>query len=792
MNRVLLMLCCPIVCCGTIVAESSGNVDSLGGNLLVNGDLEKGTEGWDQLWARAAGTVKAAPDTAERHGGTQSLRIEHPGPGDWSFAHSLHLNVLPGEIYELTAWVRVQGAGTTTLGVVTRDAADKTINWTYGGRSPGEAKEWVFLRSRFIVPPGTATIQPRLIGDGPATVWFDDFALTRQGSLDALHARNLPAAVSVGNAAVAVTLRTATATLEVKDKRTDRVWVQRADEGLLIVLEAKRDGNAIDMKLLDPVSMREMAASARLDGDKPEIVIGIRSKGGMDAPLAWPAPFASAKGQWLILPVNEGIGYPVDDASLPSMHYHLYGGHGLCMPWFGAVESGAGWMAIIETPDDAAVNIPRHDGLLELVPQWESQQRAFGPERVIRYVIFSAGGHVAMAKRYREYAKKTGRFRTLEEKRKALPAVDLLVGAVNVWCWDKDAPAYCREMQSLGIRRILWSNARPPEELKTLNDMGVLTSRYDIYQDAMNPENFPKLQWLHGDWTSDAWKNDDLMVGANGDWVRGWEVETKDGKMIPCGTLCDRQAVDYAKRRIPPELATCPYRCRFIDTTTASPWRECYHAKHPMTRTESKQFRMDLLRYIGEGSGLVCGSETGHDAAVPYVDYFEGMMSLGPYRIPDAGRNMQGVVNDVPEMVAKFQTGHRYRLPLWELVYHDCVVAQWYWGDYNNKLPKLWDRRDLWNALYGTPPMFMFDRNVWTANSERFAKSYRTAATVARATGYSEMLSHEWLTSDHAVQRTRFANGVVVTVNFGDTPRPLPDGTRIASLERRVEGINLP
>ena len=82
------------------------------------------------------------------------------------------------------------------------------------------------------------------------------------------------------------------------------------------------------------------------------------------------------------------------------------------------------------------------------------------------------------------------------------------------------------------------------------------------------------------------------------------------------------------------------------------------------------------------------GSETGHEAAVPYVHYFEGMLSLGPYRVPDAGRDMQRILDDVPEQVAKFQTGHFYRLPLWELVYHDCVVAQWYWGDYNNKLPQ--------------------------------------------------------------------------------------------------------
>jgi hypothetical protein len=146
---------------------------------------------------------------------------------------------------------------------------------------------------------------------------------------------------------------------------------------------------------------------------------------------------------------------------------------------------------------------------------------------------------------------------------------------------------------------------------------------------------------------------------------------------------------------------------------------------------------------------------------------------------------------DVPAPVARFQTGHTYRLPLWELVYHDCVVAQWYWGDYNNKLPKLWDRRDLWNALYGTPPMFMFDRKTWEANKDRFVKSYQTAEPVARATGYSEMLSHEWLTPDHAVQRTRFANGVTVTVNFGDTPATLSAPLTLPPLGYRIDGLKL-
>ncbi len=795
MNRLFLALCWLPVFCGLVAAAAPEPADAAGGNLLVNGDFEKGLDGWDPFWTRETGAGKAAFDPAVRHGGAQALRLEHTGRKDWSLSSSLTLDVQPGEIFELTAWVRVQGAGNAMLSVVTRDAVGNVSDWMYAGRSTAATPDWRLLRSRFVVPPGVATIKPRLTGDDSSTVWCDDFTLTRQKGLAALRAPGLPGVITFRNNALEVTFRTADATFAVKDLRANRNWVQQVEGGgALAVLDAQANGPAaVAVKLFDPVSQRELTVRAGLDGDRPELVVGIRGDGEMEGPLAWPAPFASARGERLILPVNEGISYPVDDMSLPAMHYYLYGGHGLCMPWYGAMgEGGTGWMAIVETADDASVSIPRCGGLLGLVPQWEPQKQRFGPERVIRYVLVDKGGYVAMAKRYREFAKQTGLFKTLAEKRKAVPAVDLLVGAVNIWCWDGDAAAWCRDLKALGIGRVLWSSALPPDQIKALNDQGFLTSRYDLYQDAMNPAEFPRLKWLHPDWTSDAWKNDDLMIGADGGWVRGWEVETKDGKMLPCGTLCDRQALPYAKRRIPPELAIRPYRCRFLDTTTAAPWRECYHPRHPMTRTESKFYKMELLRYVSEGCGLVCGSETGHDAAVPFVHYFEGMLSLGPYRIPDAGRDMARIWDEVPAPVAAFQTGHAYRLPLWELVYHDCVVAQWYWGDYNNKLPKLWDRRDLWNALYGTPPMFMFDRKIWAANKDRFVQSYQAATPVARATGYSEMLSHEWLTPDHAVQRTRFANGVTVTVNFGDAPVSLPDGTRLPALGRRVDGLPQP
>jgi len=164
---------------------------------------------------------------------------------------------------------------------------------------------------------------------------------------------------------------------------------------------------------------------------------------------------------------------------------------------------------------------------------------------------------------------------------------------------------------------------------------------------------------------------------------------------------------------------------------------------------------MKLLAVVSREFKLVCGSETGHDASVPYVDYFEGMLSLGPYRHPDAGRKMDEIIDEVPELVAKFQVGEKYRLPLWELVYHDCVVAHWYWGDYNNKLPAIWDKRDQFNALYGTAPMFWLKGDLWEQHKDRFVQSYRATAPIARAVGYSEMLDHRFLTPDREVQRVR-------------------------------------
>ncbi len=578
---------------------------------------------------------------------------------------------------------------------------------------------------------------------------------------------------AVSNGSLELTVSAATGEFRATDKRIRRTWRQEKWRDAQAPAAVKASGTRVEM------TFPGFSAAAELDGGMPEFVVTVSGEGPLKQPLGFPAPFVTGAGTSLIVPLNEGIHYPANDESIKPRQLIAYGGHGISMPWFGVVDeaSGAGYMAIIETPDDARIDITRGGAGLAIRPLWEASRQEFRYPRRIRYVFLDKGGYVAMAKRYRRYAQQNGLFKTLAEKRRENPNVDLLIGAANVWNWDMDKVALCQEMKAAGMDRVLWSSGGKPEQIEAINKLGFLTSRYDIYQDVWPPDAPANLR-------KEGWP-EDLVLLPNGDWMKGWAARRKnpDGTVTVYqgGVISSPRQVARARQRIPEELKTHPYKCRFIDTTTASPFREDYHPDHPLTRSEDKKYKMSLLEFCSRELKLVTGSETGIDPAVPYVHYFEGMLSLGPYRLPDAGRDMPLYKPPTPEFL-KFQVGHFYRLPLWELVYHDCVVSQWYWGDYNNKAPEVWDRRDLFNILYGTPPMYMFNRATWEKEKARFVASYKNICPLVRSIGYDEMLSHEWLTADHAVQRTRWRSGKEIVVNFGEKAHKLPDGRSVGPM----------
>lgn len=611
----------------------------------VAGAQARWTYGDAYLWTRDAG-VGAMSKQGEVY------VIEHAGKQDWSLSGFPRIPVEAGDVFEMVCRIRISSDAEPVdaeTGVILRDGKGNVLTWVYGGAKATGSNDWTDVKSRFIIPRQTASIEPRVIGHGKATVWIEGCGVTRSGTAMKSGSPEMRAETMLGNADLRISLDGTTGGFTVRDVRTGRVWSPSDDAGWLVLgVKVSDDKLAATVSLLEPETGTEMQAVFRVDERRPEVCVEISAEGPLAKPIDYPVPFATRKGDRLIVPMNEGVGLPVDEEHKGLWRLVAYGGHGICMGFFGVADdkAGDGWMCILETPDDAAMN-PRKsalNGLWQVGPSWEATKGRFGYTRKARYVFFDKGGHVAMCKRYRDYAKQIGLFKPFTEKVKINPKIDLLIGAANIWNFDagQDKLRLVSEMQALGMKRLLWSGAGSAEELAAMNAMPhVLTSRYDIYQDIMDPANFDKIQYRHGDWVTEAFPQDINWAGPNGFWRRGWQIEPKDGgEMIPCAVICDSKAVGYARKRISDELKTKPYAARFIDTTVAAPWFECYHPDHPMTRTESRRHKMELLRLVSEEFNLVCGSETGHEASVPFCDFFEGMLSLGPYRVADAGRNM--------------------------------------------------------------------------------------------------------------------------------------------------------
>ncbi|MDO4575235.1 MAG: glycoside hydrolase [Planctomycetia bacterium] len=740
---------------------------------------------FDKCWSRSGDVSLTAAEQ-----GYQLLT--HTGSSDFCANAPLRIPVQPGDLVTLSCDMKTEGEGSAGVSVILY-RKNEVVTWSYGGQSiqnTGEKK----LVSQFLIPGDVDAIVPRVIGAGAEKVWFKNCQIQKTGSLPLVTKRET---LTLENAFLKLEFSTHNGAFSVRDKRTDRLWGASEKGGDFFVLKAEKRDDSLYFEAIS-TAMLKFNVTIRLEKELPECVVVIdgASEQTVSQLLRYPMPFLCGANDRIILPINEGFSYPAAGKVIGPSSLYTYGGHGLCMGFWGVSEDvvtadgevtgGAAYLGIFETPDDSGLEVRTlENDRLGVTPWWGGQLGKWGYARTLRLVFQEKGGHVALAKRYREYAKKIGLYVPFTEKVRRNPAlkggIDRLIGAANIWYFGNKKIEMYQELQAAGITRVLASSGGSPEEVRWCNEQPTfLSCRYDIYQDIMNPEKYDAIGFRHWPHMGKAWPND-LNWNENLEWRKGWAVDNKDKTQprIPCGVLCDSKALPYAEAYISEELKTKPFLARFLDTTVASPWRECYHPDHPMTRTQSKEWKMKLLGLLGERFHLVCGSETGHEASVPYCDFYEGMMSLGPFRVPDSGRNLMEIWDVPPEKTEKYQVGEAYRLPLWELVYHDCTVSYWYWGDYNNKLPSLWAKRDLFNALYGVPPMYLFDRKRWEQNKARFVESYQIAQPVSRRTGYSEMTDHRILTPDRTVQQTRFANGTVVTVNFGNSDFTLKDGTII-------------
>ena len=237
------------------------------------------------------------------------------------------------------------------------------------------------------------------------------------------------------------------------------------------------------------------------------------------------------------MPVNEGISYPADDPDRAALQT------------ISTAATASAWPVRANGRPTGSDDHRRHrrrrgrPGSPRSMAGFGSaraghpQKGQFGSPGGIRYVFFDDGGYVAMCKRYRQScAERACSRRSPRNATRTRTSI----------CWSARSMSGAGTRTPVGIcrrdaggrasDRILWSNGADPETLRRLNALGVLTSRYDIYQDVMDPANFPKLRCIHPDWTTEAWPKTSCST-PTGEWLRGWEVEgqgRRDGIPAAC------------------------------------------------------------------------------------------------------------------------------------------------------------------------------------------------------------------------------------------------------------------
>jgi len=154
-----------------------------------------------------------------------------------------------------------------------------------------------------------------------------------------------------------------------------------------------------------------------------------------------------------------------------------------------------------------------------------------------------------------------------------------------------------------------------------------------------------------------------------------------------------------------------------------------FNPNHPSTRTDSLNYRAAVFRWTRNNLGIV-GTEAGSDWVIPYVDYTTPRANRGTNTGTDP--NHQDAIT----------------VPLYDLVYHDAVVTMNRPGD-------------LRGMLYGWAPSL-----GWGDETPANLGGVHSLMALHQRIGLLEMTNHEFLDKTRRKERTTFADGTTVTVDW--------------------------
>ena len=553
------------------------------------------------------------------------------------------------------------------------------------------------------------------------------------------------------NDVLRITLTPRDASLTIQDKRTGLVWRQTPQPGFHVAPEQIR---ATPTSLSATVAGKSgnLGLTITFTRDCPhafDLSLDSPGRAYLETP-GYPFPFAAPDKGWFYVQntTGEGALMPMDSPQGIQKPFTWGGGQ----PWWGITDLKRSMISRLDTFRNPDGRNNAQDHTVYAMPMR------------VNYAFYPDGGYVGLAKEYRKHLLAAHpEMRPLSERVQARPAVDHLRDSVYMYFWCKtpaESLAIAREMKAAGVDR----------------GIAMFYGRVEIDRPLF--DGIKQQGWLAGTYRMAT--GNLFHVSRNQGWPNALlsgrttvEKFLASSNVKALDRVCAQHLVPEWTEKAKEAIRDYGVQAFYFDTLVVQ-MAPCPSPAHPSTIEENQQGRLQIMKNTRD-LGTLVGSGEGNCPtwALPQLDFFEGLMSLRTYgdiplKVPSGDYSKELGEDYVTK--APMALNERLRIPLYQLGFHDYVAGTWVWRDTNyQSTPYAW-KKDLFNILYGTMPMWHIDRGLWDAHKADFVASYRKIASVRQRIGFAEMLNHGWLTEDRSVQFTDWSTGNRVIVNFGDKP----------------------
>jgi len=341
------------------------------------------------------------------------------------------------------------------------------------------------------------------------------------------------------------------------------------------------------------------------------------------------------------------------------------------------------------------------------------------------------------------------------------------------------SPRMTQELIAAGFDRMClasdgWTGfLERPETVAAAKKAGFLIGPYDSYHSIHRP-NEPDT-WETAQFDAALYETG-AIVNADGTKRRGFKQK---------GFLLSPNAArPYVEKRVSRLMRAFHANLWFIDCDGFGDYFDDHSAQHPATQRSDMLARIARMAWIRDTFGAAIGTEGCSAGVASTIHFAHGVMTpvigwgdpdlknkqssyyLGAYYPPD---EPQVFFKPVPlkEEYRYIYFDPRFRLPLFETVFHDSVVATHHWSFASLKARDDARTMELLELLYQVPPLYHLNLREFQKRKALMQQHYKFFSPLHRETALLPLTDFQWLTPDRTVQRTSFGEGLVLVANFG-------------------------